>query len=305
MGRQFVSGKEAALLAAEGKPFRQTENGVILFPYREADAEHTEEPGQRLTKLPYLLPASPEEAYRMTEAAAAYAATYGVPVAVRLEPEVAGDFADIELHAGRRPGVTRRQTAAERQAAAGRQTGRGENTAPQPVPSRAFSDSRWNSVSGRGKKCILTGGICWSVTMDLLNGYGDVRVVKIGTPEPFPEEAAVCFLKGVTEVMTVEDAGGDLLLKLYALKGKYDLPFRVIPAEIHKNRSEEIWKALLSLTGREAADRIVRAEPVPERSLFAAPILPDRAVERRNGERRAAESDRGGAAFAGWRWQVS
>lgn len=51
MGRQFVSGKEAALLAAEGKPFRQTENGVILFPYREADAEHTEEPGQRLTKL--------------------------------------------------------------------------------------------------------------------------------------------------------------------------------------------------------------------------------------------------------------
>lgn len=178
------------------------------------------------SKLPVFDPSSPDEAYLMIQEAFEYSERYRTPVIFRPTTRVCHGYASIETE--ERP---------EREKPEGfvKDTGRWvifprlsfQNhkmiEARNPRIGEAFSACRFNQISGRGTKGIITGGTNYEYVQEVLNGYEEVKVLKVGTPFPFPEKLALEFLDGLTEVMAVEELDPVLEKELLMLCGKHHL----------------------------------------------------------------------------------
>lgn len=220
----YVTGIEAVRLAFRGRRTRETGEGVIVYPdlRREAGTFSKDGvPGVRETRTPYraripeFWPATPGEAYRMACSAGNYAETYGTPILVRLAGEVR--YAEEEIRVRRPAAEARRQ----REYAAARKA------FPGAVPSAAFSDSAWNRAEGAGSRGIIVRGPAFLTVEEAAGGIPCARILKIGTVNPFPEEKTYRFLSRVRSCLVIDDTKEELLLPVYAVKGKYDLPLRV------------------------------------------------------------------------------
>ena len=198
----------------------------------------------------------------MALSACRYSATYRTPVLIHLDEEVSEGRSVITVekkkHFPEKCLVSR---------------------AEKVLPSGAFSDSGWNTVTGKGSRCILTGGSLWAAVTDILNGYREFRIIKIGTSNPFPEEAALRYLKGVTDVMVMDGEYSRFLSDVYMLKGKYDLKFAVHPFSAYGRELSDISEFIAGMIPLSDRKILVRAKPVAERSVFSLPILPDRRGE--------------------------
>ncbi|MDP4092618.1 MAG: indolepyruvate ferredoxin oxidoreductase subunit alpha [Bacillota bacterium] len=108
----------------------------------------------------------------------------------------------------------------------------------QKVLSEKFSGFKYNSLSGSGKKGIAASGIAYSYAREMLSGFEEeYKLLKIATPYPFPEKLGLEFLKGLDEVLVLEELDPvmeEALIELsYASGGKQcikgkktgDLPF--------------------------------------------------------------------------------
>ena len=103
---------------------------------------------------------------------------------------------------------------------------------------KAFSSSGFNALTeaagsyaeedSEGSRLgIVSGGISWSYLGDALSPENHPRLLKIGTPFPFPERLAARFLKGLTEVLVLEELDPYLERALTYVCGKEGLNVRI------------------------------------------------------------------------------
>ncbi len=188
-------------------------------------------------KLPVFDPASPEEAYEMIKEAFEYSETYNTPVLFRPTTRVCHGCANVEVsdtwEVKQTEGFvkdTNRWVIFPRTSYLNHLKIEERNT----ELSKVFSESKLNWIEGNkeGKKGIATGGISYAYAIESVPS--DVKVLKIGTPHPFPEELAVEFLTGLSEVLVLEELDPVIEKALLCVVGKYRLPV-VIKGKLTKD----------------------------------------------------------------------
>lgn len=89
---------------------------------------------------------------------------------------------------------------------------------------RYFSKSSFNEKIIRGKKGIISQGISYEYTKEVLSSIeSDYSFLKIGTAFPFPEDLVVDFLKEVDEILVIEELSPYIEEEILKLIGKNKL----------------------------------------------------------------------------------
>ena len=256
-GRKLVSGLSAVKKGAGTNPWMETPDGVLILP-AEAAAGSAMLKDSSARHLPEFYPADPEEAFRMARSAGLYADTYRTPILVRLDYEVRFGMAEISPV---RPGKAEKRRGDYR------------HTVSRGLP-EAFSDSAWNRVSGNGRRGIIVRGPAALKLQEILNGYPAGRILRLGTPWPFPEERVRDYLTGLPEVLVLDEEREALLNAVYAVKGKYDLRIRIVPFYGEESSERDLREAVVRFAGKDAEKQILRIGTPSERSLRGMPVLP-------------------------------
>lgn len=182
------------------------------------------------SKLPVFDPVSPEEAYDMVGDAFELSERYCTPVILRPTTRVCHGCAGIEVEEvprGRSPEGFRKD--------AGRWVifpklsyeNHRKIEERNAELSTVFSLSRYNWIEGDpdAKKGIASGGVSYTYMKETVPE--GVKILKIGTPHPFPEDLAVQFLTGLSEVLVLEELDPVIEKELVYLAGRYHLPVTV------------------------------------------------------------------------------
>lgn len=225
----------------------------------------------QFAKLPVFDPSTPEEAYEMIQDAFAYSEKYSTPVLFRPTTRVCHSCADIQLH--ETPTVhkpegfvkdTMRWVIFPRTSYLNH-IKLEERT---PVLSKDFSAYRFNQLTGSGKLGIVTSGISYTYLQEALEDYtGQVKVLKIATANPFPEELALQFLEGLEQVLAIEELDPVLERALTYLCGKHHLPVQIhgkldgMVQPAGENSVESVHKVLEGYLGLDAVPAVRLPEP--------------------------------------------
>ena len=139
-----------------------------------------------------------------------------------------------------------------------------------------FSASPRNFVlPGAGecaRKGIATHGISYTYVSDNLDEACLPRVLRVGTPFPFPERLAVEFLQGLDEVLCVEELDPVIERALIAVCGRHGLTTKIrgkLTGDVQpsgENTVESVGEAIARFLGKE----------VPQPQPSDAPQLPVR-----------------------------
>lgn len=182
------------------------------------------------SKLPVFDPCSPEEAYEMIADAFAYSEKYQTPVLFRPTTRVCHGCAVVDvkdkIERDKPEGFvkdTNRWVIFPRLSYQNHIKIEERNTALTGV----LSAYPFNAIENKdGKKLgVATGGISYTYVKESLPE--DVRLLKVATPYPFPEELAVEFLKDLDEVMVLEELDPVIEKELLRIVGKYHLSVNI------------------------------------------------------------------------------
>lgn len=232
-------------------------------------------------KLPVLDPSSPQEAYEMMGDAFALSEELGCPVIVRPTTRVDHGYEDVEVAD---PGEW------ERHEPEGfvRDPSRWVIFPALSVRAHAAIEARDAELSRRlsgyarnviseppvasPRLGVATHGISATYVAENLGERDGVRVLRVATPHPFPEDLAARFLEGLDEVLCVEELDPVIERALVAACGRRGLGVRIrgkLTGDVQpsgENTVEGVGRALDAFLGRPTA-----AAPAP-----AAPQLPVR-----------------------------
>ncbi|MBM6816447.1 indolepyruvate ferredoxin oxidoreductase subunit alpha [Olsenella uli] len=232
-------------------------------------------------KLPVLDPSSPQEAYEMMGDAFALSEELGCPVIVRPTTRVDHGYEDVEVAD---PGEW------ERHEPEGfvRDPSRWVIFPALSVRAHAAIEARDAELSRRlsgyarnviseppvasPRLGVATHGISATYVAENLGERDGVRVLRVATPYPFPEDLAARFLEGLDEVLCVEELDPVIERALVAACGRRGLSVRIrgkLTGDVQpsgENTVEGVGRALDAFLGRPTA-----AAPAP-----AAPQLPVR-----------------------------
>ena len=229
-------------------------------------------------KLPIFDPSSPSEAYAMMGEAFALSEELGCPVIVRPTTRVDHGYEDVEVAD---PGEwrvnepegfvrdpsrwvifpalsVRAHAAIEKRDAelAKRLSGYARNAVTQSA-----------GPAARPRLGIATHGINATYVAENLSERDDVRVLRVATPYPFPEELAADFLEGLDEVLCVEELDPVIERALIATCGRRGINVKIrgkLTGDIQpsgENTVESVGRAIDSFLGREVADELVPGGP--------------------------------------------
>ncbi len=272
---QYLSGREAVRLAVAEKARMETEEGMIVFPRHLWRQSLPLRSAVRRERLPEFCPATPEEAYYMARSAGLYADTYGTAILVRLSEEVGSGRMCLSL--GKRTRTERRRGEYRR-----RETGSSMQTGTEYcaghvsralLPGQAFSDSAWNRREGRGSAGVIVRGAAYLRLKEILNGCRELRILKLGTVWPIPEECIREYLAELRSALVLDETRTELLTHIYAVKGKYELRCRIREFHGEEQRAEDIAAALRSFLGERQASGLLWVGAPPERSLAGLPLF--------------------------------
>jgi len=182
-------------------------------------------------RIPVFDPSSPEEAYELIREAFAYSEKYSTPVLFRPTTRVCHAYASIEtpdvFTLGTYNGFERdpsRWVIFPRLSYLnhGKIEKRNEEIA------KDFSAFRFNTVEGKGNgKAVIASGVSYTYVKECLKGCDDVRLIRVATAFPFPEEFILKALDGVEEVLCVEELSPYIEEQVLKTAGKHHLSFRV------------------------------------------------------------------------------
>ena len=241
-------------------------------------------------KVPCFDPSSVAEAYAMMEEAFAFSERYHTPVFFRPTTRIDHGYAAITVKDEAEYAVhepqgfvrdpskwvifprlsTRAHAAIE---------------ARNAELSKVFSGYARNAIShadSLSRKGIASHGVSWSYVQEKAleqeaAGVELPRVFKVSTPFPFPEEQAVAFLKGLDEVLCMEELDPVIERALTYVCGKYRLAVRIRGkltgdvAASGENTRDAVDAAVASFMGWARAEE---AElPVPPVSVVRPPVL--------------------------------
>lgn len=196
------------------------------------------------SKLPCFDPSSAQEAYEMVQEAYEYSEKYGTPVFLRPTTRVCHGYASItvkdeseyQIHTpdgfikdSKRWVIFPRLSYANHQKIEARNVTLAED----------FSSYSRNQILPAApehayvRRGIATGGISFTYTMETMQTIGMYRTLKLATPHPFPEQLAVRFLKGLDEVLCIEELDPVIERELTYICGKYQLPVKILGKLTH------------------------------------------------------------------------
>lgn len=238
-------------------------------------------------KLPILDPSSPSEAYAMMGEAFALSEELGCPVIVRPTTRVDHGYEDVEVADPdewerrepegfvRDPGrwvifpalSVRAHAVIEARDAelAARLSGYARNTVTQTA-----------GPAARPRLGVATHGISATYVAENLGEGDDVRVLRVATPYPFPEDLAAAFLDGLDEVLCVEELDPVIERALVATCGRRGLTVKIcgkLTGDIQpsgENTVESVGRALDAFLGRQTA---VVPTPAPPTLPVRPPVL--------------------------------
>lgn len=182
-------------------------------------------------KLPIFDPASPEECYTMIGDAFDYSEKYKTPVIFRTTTRICHGCVSLSPDLPRKKIVPKGFVRDPKWVIFPRLTYQNHLAIEkrQPVLGDDFSGYRYNEASGQGNKAVVTGGVSYAYVREALELLGgQVKLLKIATPHPFPEKLALSFLEGVDEVLVVEELSPVLEDALIRLAGKRHLNLTVL-----------------------------------------------------------------------------
>jgi indolepyruvate ferredoxin oxidoreductase alpha subunit len=226
----------------------------------------------RFSKLPVFDPASPEEAYQMMRDAFDLSEKYETPVLLRPTTRVCHGCTSMTLGdpLPRRiiDGFTKDPKWVIFPALSYRNHLKIEER--NPKLGDEFSAYPYNTVTGSGNKGIATGGISYEYVREAL-GENDPKLMKVATPHPFPEKLAVEFLKGLDEVMVIEELDPVIERELIYICGKYHLNVNIrgkLSGDVQKageNSVESVKSVLHGYLGLLAPEAPPELPPLPIR----------------------------------------
>ena len=188
-------------------------------------------------------PSSPSEAYQMVQDAYLYSEKYQVPVFLRPTTRVCHGYQSIEIDEKRNlhevDGFVKDTS---RWVIFPRLSYENHIKLEEKMVQIAdeFSDYAGNLVTGNGKKGIVCGGVSYEYVREVLGDREDIRLLKIGTPNPFPEKLVISFLQNLEEVIVFEELDPVIERHLYMLCGKNHLAVNIVGKLTHhvKNAGE-------------------------------------------------------------------
>ena len=188
----------------------------------------------RFSKLPVFDPSSPEEAYAMVRDAFELSEKYHTPVFLRPTTRVCHGCASIEIQEPlprKKPeGFVKDPKWVIFPRLSFQRHGEIEVTLPQM--GEELSHSPFNRMeeaqkaSSHSRYGIAAGGISYEYVKEALGGT-DVRLLKVGTPHPFPESLALRFLEGLDQVLVLEELDPVIERELVYLCGKHHLDVQI------------------------------------------------------------------------------
>ena len=227
------------------------------------------------SKLPCFDPSSVQEAYEMIQQAFELSEKYHTPVLFRPTTRVCHGYASIEVrdeeeYVVNKPEGFRRDPS--KWVIFPRLSFRAHTEIERRNAelSAVLSESGLNPVenSSAGKKGIVTHGISYTYVKEALVALGcELPVLKIGTPFPFPEQAALQFLAGNDEILCVEELDPVIERELVFICGKHHLSANIFGkltgsiAAAGENTIASVTKAVAEFAGLDLPEREVPPEP--------------------------------------------
>ncbi|MDR1713289.1 MAG: 4Fe-4S binding protein [Coriobacteriales bacterium] len=196
-------------------------------------------------KVPCLDPATPEEAYQMTLAAFELSERHGTPVLVRPTTRICHSSIALDPAFDYQPHPVAGFERGSRWVVFPRRAYQGHLEILERLPQvmSEFAASPFNAILNRpatgGAAApaatpvgIAAGGISWAYLLDALAlqdaeqqaALPELRLLKVGTPFPFPDQLAADFLTGLGEVLVFEELEPWIENELTRVAGACHLP---------------------------------------------------------------------------------
>ena len=182
-------------------------------------------------RIPVFDPATPEEAYTMIQDAFEYSEKYNTPVLFRPTTRVCHAYAAIETPDSFAPGKCEGFE---------RDPGRwvifprlsymnhGKIEKRNEEIGKDLSAYRFNTLEGgKGEKAVVTSGVSYTYVKECLKGHEEVRLIRIATAFPFPEDFLLKALEGVKEVLCIEELSPYIEEQILKIAGKHHLALKV------------------------------------------------------------------------------
>lgn len=135
-----------------------------------------------------------------------------------------------------------------------------------------FSASPFNRIEGSGTLGIVTSGVSYAYVKEALSAFpADIKLLKIGTPYPFPKSLAREFTKGLSQILVVEELDSVLEDNLYMLLGENGIPIHGRRDQTTNIAGENSVNAV-----KQAISRAFSLPECPQASPDAPPPLPVR-----------------------------
>ncbi len=239
----------------------------------------------RFAKVPCFDPTGVAEAYEMIQEAFEFSEKYHTPVFFRPTTRVDHGYASLTVKEpaeytvheakgfARDPGrwvifprLSRRAHAAIEQ----------RNAELTQVFSRYERNVELTAGDVHCRKGIASHGVSWTYLEETLREFAVAghaqrlpRLLKVATPFPFPEQKAVAFLRGLDEVLCIEELDPVIERELTYLCGKYHLSVKIrgkltgdVPAA-GENTRDSVYEEAAAFLG---------IAPRPQRKLPEAPV---------------------------------
>lgn len=195
----------------------------------EQDTRHF----SRFSKLPCFDPCSAQEAYWMVQEAFDYSEKYATPVFLRPTTRVCHGYASVELLEPEQYRVhcpdgfvkdSSRWVIFPRLSYQNHLKIEARN---REIAHDFSTYARNQILPGEGRRGIAAGGVSVTYAVEALRELGPVPMFKVATPHPFPEELALAFLKGLDEVLCLEELDPVIERELTYICGKHHLRVRI------------------------------------------------------------------------------
>lgn len=182
-------------------------------------------------RIPVFDPSSPEEAYQMIQDAFDYSEKYKTPVLFRPTTRICHAYASINIEdnyvAKDFEGFVKdsskwvifpRLSYANHKMIESRNLEIGKD----------FSNYTYNlSNHATSKKAVFASGVSYAYAKEFLRNYPDIKLIKIATPHPFPEDFVLNELQNIEEVICIEELSPYIENQLYRLIGMHHLNVNV------------------------------------------------------------------------------
>lgn len=241
----------------------------------------------RFSKLPVFDPSSPEEAYTMIKDAFEFSEKYKTPVLFRPTTRVCHACSSItydENYEINKPEGfikdTKKWVIFPKSSYLNHMKIEKRNKELCDV----LSDYKENKIIGNGKKGIATSGISYLYTREVLSQNDDVKILKVATAFPFPEKLVTEFLKGLDEVMVIEELDPVIERELIYICGKYNLDVKIhgklddSVASAGENSAESVSLIIDKYLGRKSENNVLKtSKDLPIRPPVLCAGCPHRA----------------------------